>query len=314
MELRYRLVRQVIGRAVDKAMEDMVKNTGRGIRKLIDLGQMFALSDNQKWFFDKAQDIVSNPKNSYNRLTARILDEVDGETLKTIGLNLGYTSLVYGARKLQKQQELWGGLLPWILIFDVPDGLVPDTEKIEKMIREGQNAGVYSYFFRLHDSESASPLSKIAERNEECFFAFRMSSRLITENTAEILGRLHNTAVCVEMPDAGFSEKGCEKAFRLLRKHRCFYGFHTIYQDESRKTLASPGYLGEAASAGCVFGIFRAHEGTLNSSRDEVYRFVMKERSGNGLPVVGIEWERDLEDVSRRIHVPGGCRLIHLTP
>ena len=310
MELRHRLVRQTIDWAVSKSMDAMAGNTGREIRKLIDLGQMFAQSKNQKWFFNCAQKVVCDPKNSYNHLMLRVLDDIDRKTLKTVGLNLGYSSLIYGARKLRKQQKATGEQLPWILVFDLRDFSPADLPQIENLILENRETGIYSYIFCLRELDGISPLCAAAEKFGECLFAFRAPAGRITEQASSSLGTLPNAIVSVEVPGGGFTDEDCVRAFRLLKSHRCFYGFDTVYEENGWEKAACPESICSAISCGCVFGVFRAGEGVPDSCRKAVYDFVSRERDGTGLPLVAFEWDRDIEEISLKIHAPTGCRLI----
>ena len=61
LELQHRLIRQSINIAVSKAMEDMMGNTRRSIRNLLDLGLLFSTSENQKWFFNAAKKVIAYP-------------------------------------------------------------------------------------------------------------------------------------------------------------------------------------------------------------------------------------------------------------
>lgn len=112
LELQHRLIRRTINIAVSKAMEDMKSNTNRSIRNLIDLGLFFSTCENQKWFFNAAKNVIANPKNPYNSLVKRMISDVNNDTIKKVGLNLGYSSLVYGANKLKKSRIIWGFLFP----------------------------------------------------------------------------------------------------------------------------------------------------------------------------------------------------------
>lgn len=314
MELRHRLVRQTINRAVSKAMEDMTENTGRGIRKLIDLGLMFSKSENQKWFFSSAKEIVSNPKNSYNKLITRILSDIDGDTVKTVGLNLGYSSLTYGTRKLRKQQKPQEEPLPWMLIFDVPAPTPAVCTRIENFIREGREMGIYSYVFRLREQKAMPFLCEAAEEFDECFFAFEIPSALTTEQAAQSFGALHNVAVSVEVSAGSFDEETCVQAFRCLKKSRCLFGFHACYREKGCSPAAISGLIRKAIGCGCIFGVFFAAEGVSAPRRKAVYDCVTAERDGTGFPLVAFEWDRDMEEVSRKVRVPGGYRLICFDP
>lgn len=310
MELCHRLVRQTIDRAITKAMEDMAGNTGRGIRKLIDLGLMFSKSENQKWFFNTAREVVSNPKNTYYRLISGILSSVRGETLRTVGLNLGYSSLIYGARKLQKQQRPEDGPLPWLLVLDCSDFSPAVSVWAEALIREGREAGIYSYVFRLNEPEAAASLCAAAVKFRDCFFAFEVPPVLASERTAPLFGALPNAVVSVAFPAEGFADESCVQAFRHLKRNRCLYGFQFGYGEDGVSRENGSRLVLKAVECGCVFGVFFALTGVSASCRKAVYDFVTAERGGAGFPLVAFEWGFDLAEISRRIHVPAGCGRI----
>ena len=139
VDLQHRLVRQAINIAVSKAMDDMRSDAKRSIRNLVDLGLLFSKSENQKQFFGIAQEVISNPKNAYHSLTARAIADVNNDTIKKVGLNLGYSSLIYGANKLRKRQEFFDDLLPWLLIFDISDFSAESSNQMRRFIAEGGN-------------------------------------------------------------------------------------------------------------------------------------------------------------------------------
>jgi hypothetical protein len=307
LELRHRLVRQTIDRAITKAMEDMEGNTGRGIRKLIDLGLMFSTGENQKWFFRTAREVVSNPKNTYNRLISGLLSGVKRETLRTVGLNLGYSSLIYGARKLQRRQRPEDGPLPWLLVFDCSGFSQAVSARVKALIREGREAGIYSYIFRLREPEAVPALCAVAAEFGDCFFAFEVPAGLVSERTSGLFGTLPNAAVSVALSTNGSADKDCARAFRHCKKSRCLTGFHFGYREDGVFPQAGSGLIREAVGFGCVFGMFFALPGVSEARRKEVYGFVTAERSGTGFPLVAFEWDSDLAEISRRIHVPAPC-------
>ncbi len=56
-------------------------------------------------FYTTAQEILADPHNPYPALARRLVTTVDTNTVKMVGLNLGYSSLVYGAAKLKRRQR-----------------------------------------------------------------------------------------------------------------------------------------------------------------------------------------------------------------
>ena len=312
MELQHRLMRQTINIAVSKAMEDMKGNTRRSIRNLIDLGLLFARSENQKWFFNAAKKVIANPRNSYNSLVKRVISDVDNDTIKTVGLNLGYSSLTYGADKLKKRQKYLGFSIPWILIFDITESSSEYYSQLEQLIGEGRELGIYSYIICPHEKEDIPIICEIAKQFAECLFILVMPSDLISEQTAGFLGKIHNTMISVQMARADFDCESDINAFRLLKQNRCLYGFHVSYSEDTMKQVTSPGYIESAINLGNLFGVYIAESVVSGTCRNTVYDFVSNVRGGTGRPLVTMEWYRDIQDISRKILSGDGSMEVNL--
>lgn len=310
MELQHRLMRQTINIAVSKALEDMQTNTRRSIRNLIDLGLLFSRSENQKWFYGTAKKVISNSRNPYNKLAARMIAGVDNQTIKTVGINLGYSSLTYGARKLQKWQAASGCPIPWLVIFDISESTSDYFRQIENYICEGRELGVYSYIFCLREAKDISTLCEIAKRFNECFFVFQTSSDLITNQTTLPLGEIHNAVVSVEAPDADINHESCINAFRTLRQNRCLFGFQLIYNESNLGKVTTPGYIRCSIQLGNLFGVYVAENGVSDACRKAAYTFACKERGETGRPLIALEWSRDLQNINEKILSDGGYLVI----
>ena len=310
MDLQHRLMRRTINIAVSKAMEDMKSNTKRSVRNLIDLGLFFSRCENQKWFFNTAKKVISNPQNPYNELAAKMIAEVDNQTIKTVGINLGYSSLIYGAKKLQKWQTTKSYPIPWLVIFDIPDASPDFFQQIENLINEGCEMGIYSYIFCPHNAIDIISLCEIAKRFDECLFVFKVPSVLITDQAAISLSDIHNAIVSVQVAVEDFNCKSCIGAFRALKQNRCLYGFHLSYNEDNMEKVTTPDYIHSAIGFGNLFGVYVADNGVSNSCKDSVYAFACNERGETGRPLITVEWFRDMQDISEKIQSVGGCMLI----
>jgi len=312
LELHHRLVRQTINIAVSKAMEDMKSNTKRSLRNLIDLGLLFSQSENQKWFFNAAKKIISNPRNPYNILASRIIAEVDNDTVKKVGLNLGYSSLTYGANKLRNRQESMHCPITWLLLFDISEASPEFFHLIGNLIHEGQELGIYSYVFCPHEANDIRAICEIAKQFEECLFIFKVPSDLISEQTAESLGKIHNAMISVQVDGADFGRESDRNAFRLLKQNRCLYGFHVSYNEDNMGNVTAPEYIRSAISLGNMFGVYIAENGVSDACRDTVYAFACRERGENGQPLIAMEWFRDMQYISEKILSGDGYMAVNL--
>ena len=301
MELQHRLIRQTIHIAVSKAMEDMQSNTKRSIRNLIDLGLLFAKSENQKWFYSAAKKVIANPQNPYNSFAARMLANVDNDTVKTVGLNLGYNSLTYGAEKLKKRQDDLGFPVPWFLIFEFCESGPDFFQQMERLIMEGRELGIYSYIACPREKDDMKAICEIAERFEDCLFIIKATSDLITEQTAEMLGKMRNAMISIQMSDKPLCCENNVNAFHLLKENRCLYGFHVSYNESTAERVTAPGYIDAAIGLGNLFGVYIAENGVSPICRNSVYAFACHTRGANGRPLVTMEWDRDIQNISEKI-------------
>lgn len=311
MDMHHRLMRQTIDIAVRKAMVDIQKDAKRSIRNLVDLGLFFSRSENQKWFFSTAKKIVSNPCNPYNRLISRLLAEVEHETVKTVGINLGYSSLTYGSGKLKKMHMETGVPLPWIILFDALEACGDFLRFMEAFIGQGSEMGIYCYILRSFGKEDITALCNIAKHFGECTFILDTEPEEITEQNAGAINAVHNMLVYVRSQRGELEEERCVNAFEILRKSRCFYGFLTGCNDGNISRVTAPEYIQSAILHGNRFGVYVADEDASEACKEELYSFVCSERSEEGQPLVTFDWFSDIRHISSRILSGGGCLAIH---
>lgn len=307
LDIDARLTRQAIGIAVDKALEDVKGNTRRSIRNLIDLGLLFSQTENQKWFFGTAKQVIENPKNPYKALVSRAVRDIHGETIRRVGLNLGYNSLTYGAKRLRKRQETLDVRLPWMLEVGDVSG-AEFSPNLASCLQQGQDLGIYSYVFQVRSHEALAAAVELAVKFEDCFFAFRLSGDMIDDEATELIAQAHNVAVSVDI-DA--PDTRAEGAFRRLRENRCLYGYFLTYQDRDISRVTSPQFVKWGIGVGCLFGAYQAAADATGRARDRTYEFVCKLRGESGQPLIALDWPRDLRETGEKMRI-GGLMAIDL--
>ncbi len=303
LDIEARLARQAVAIAVNKALEDVKADVRRGVRNLVDLGLLFSRSENQKWFFGTARQVVENPKNPYGALVGRLMRDVSPEAIRRVGLNLGYNSLVYGAKKLRVRQEALGVSIPWALSVDYPSG-GGGEERLACCLREGQEMGIYSYALNISGADGLPALADVLEENADCFFALRLPGEAVDARAAAALARVRNAAVVVDLPEDG--------ALRRLRDEGCLYGVRVPYGDADVGRVTSPQFLRWEIGEGCLFGAYQAAQGASQRAREAVGAFVRRARGEHGQPLVALDWPRDILETGRRMGV-GGLMDVNLT-
>lgn len=300
MELHNQLVRRAITIAINRAIENMQNDLERSTRNLIDLGLLFTKSHRLRSFFETAKKILANPDNSYHQLIKRVINTVDVDTVKTVGINLGYNQLNYGTKILRKMQDNFCHTLPWLLAFQSNeyDGIF--YKKIADYIAEGQALGIYSYLFIIDSIEDLPPIIDIVNRNEECVFMLKIPPQLVTEESAQLLAGLKNMVISVKILDEHKECISYLSAFQLLQKYSCLYGFHILFITDNASTVCSREFLQTMLDYGCAFGSYLTNVDD-KPCQQLLESFVISKREGKGLPILVFDWLSDTKYVGEAI-------------
>jgi hypothetical protein len=290
----------------------MKSDAKRSIRNLIDLGLLFTKSETQKRFFNAAQEVISNPKNAYHFWVKRMIADVNNDTIKKTGLNLGYSSLIYGANKLRNRHAPSDDPLPWLLIFDICGSSAALFDRMKHFITEGRELGIYSYIIVSHKKNDICTICEIAKRFDECLFILAVSPDLISEQTAKVIGDTHNMMVSVQVSGPNFNNRDVRAALLLLKQKRCLYGFDIGYDDSNMEQITASEYIRSAISLGNIFGMYIPKDNASNRCKAEVFEFVCRERGSNGQPLIGLEWLQDMRYISKSILSGEGYMTINL--
>ena len=308
LDFHHRLTRKTIDIAVTKILSDMKHNTKRSVRNLVDLGALFSGSENQKTFFAAARKVLSGQNNPYYDFAARVSTHADNTTVKTVGLNLGYSSLIYGADKLRKNQAAIGRPLPWLIVTDATRN---SPQVLTDMISDGRALGIYSHIFRLRGPKELLSLSRISPHFEECFFILDTPASTINTDTATAVSRIHNTVVSIRLAKNNAFSADAQNAFQILNSLHCLFGFSISYDDETEMSVTSDVFLNRAVKRGVLFIVYIPARHASELCRQRVYSFVRKTRGQNGRPILVFEWHEDLNLMSEWLGTAGALHSVN---
>lgn len=136
----------LIEAAVNRGIKEMQEDPKRSVRKLADLGNQFARGRFQKSFFELSQTLLQDDDCPYYTLLSRLTEEIDHETLKRFGVNLGYTSWTYGAQLIRAYEKEHGFEVPWTIFFHYHPQASFTLSHMDSLIREGRSIGIFTYF------------------------------------------------------------------------------------------------------------------------------------------------------------------------
>lgn len=298
--------RTLIELAVGKGLRDMETDPARSVRNLVDLGRHFARGRFQTVFFPLAQTMLKNEDSAYYQLMRNTVSRVDHETLKTFGVNVGYTSWTKGADELRKHQLESGFHIPWTVLFADRgvEGPVLDARQMDALIEQGKDLGIYTYLVLCGRALFLPLLLQLAEGHSGCGFVFFLPPGELSRDDARAI-RLCRNAMFV-IPAGG----ACRQAARQLCVNHCLFGVYAFYEDNTVDRLLSSGGDGCLLHSENSFAFLIAAPGCGETARRKAKRFVREQREGQRDPVFWVDLPSDLMEVDRIIS--GEAELLRL--
>lgn len=285
------VTRGIILSVVEHTLRELEANPERTVRKLVDLGDHFAKGRFQSYFFDMVQTMLTDENSAYYDLVRRTATEIDRETLKTFGVNLGYNSYTVGARTIRAREAVCGYDIPWAIMFHMGYCEAPlAIEEYDRMMREGVETGVRAYIFYVQDETQAlGPLLELMGRFPDCAFLLALPAALVTDEAVSQLCDHRNLMVAVASEDADFPAAAAK-----LRRARRLYACHRRYRNtDDAASVLDGSWARKAADAGCCFAFCHADEACPDEVCDAVQASVEKERKRQSEGVIASNYYTD---------------------
>ncbi|MDF2632274.1 MAG: hypothetical protein K0Q85_870 [Caproiciproducens sp.] len=292
MEYRHKIMRSTVGVVINRAIRDIQDDPKRSIRNLADMGENFSKSAAQKKFFEMTGDILKKPDNHYNELLVNMIQNVNADTIRTVSLNFGYTSLNYGACILRENSKD-GKKIPWVLHFDCSAGQnVFGLPRMDAIISDAVSLGIYTYIFQIDGAAERLPeLMQLCKNHGECSFFAAVSPKIFqrTQQFTETPNLIFSVNVT-----GGEGEDGTDRALQVLHESKCFYGFHAYYTKENAAWLMSSQFTQRMISGGCLFGAYVNADRKEKELEDQMYRYVCTKRGKKGEAPFVFDFGRDI--------------------
>ena len=282
--------------AVESGLSALERDPVRGARNMLDLGQYFSHTHRQKAFFQMAKNVLGRKHSRYINLIKRAMASVDRETLKTVGINLGYFSWSRGARVIRSVEAECGFNVPWSFVIrmeDVGEGSLT-VDEARGFIAQARELGAHTFWITLSTERAdADGIIDMCGQFRDCAFILLTPAELITPSVAERALAQHNVAFCVRSG----AEDALARAAEILRNARLMYGLYMIYDDANCERILSGGAILHADEIGGVFVMFVHAPGSSEDCRARVHEYAMREKTAPDRPVFIIDFFSDLDAV-----------------
>ena len=108
-----------------RAVGDIRRGGFRQLRNYVDMCATLAKKPQQKDFFAYAQKALQRTDSCYYSMIHRLLDSVEEDRICTVGVNMGFGGLIYGASEMKKQADVDGKPFSWITAAHCGDPALP---------------------------------------------------------------------------------------------------------------------------------------------------------------------------------------------
>ena len=276
------------------------------LRNYVDMCATLAKMPQQKDFFAYAQKALQRTDSCYYSLIHRLLDTVDEDRICTVGVNMGFCGLIYGASELKKKADADGQPTSWITAARCGD------ERLAEMIPEAAKHGSYVW---LLDALSTDPAQVVplAKANPQTAFGLLADPAALTEDCVAALAACRNLVVMPLLNTPELTPEAC-RAARRMKAQNMFYALTVLVDDDTVDEVMQDDWL-ESIAQETLFCVCARKNGISDEASHRLRRSIVEGRMETGKPVLLLDWDGDVSYLNQRISehmvfgnaLPQGC-------
>ena len=274
--------RLAASKAFDVVLKNVDKNREKEVCKLIDLMEKYMSDEKLDVNYDRAREMVNNKDGALNKYINRVLDEVDPKVLKTMALNLGFESFLYGTKTIRKMRVKYDCNVPWLILMDPTSAcnlhctgcwaaeygnkLNLTFEEMDNVVKQGKELGVYFYMFTGGEPlVRKADLIRLCEKHNDCAFLSFTNGTLVDQAFCDELKRIGNLYLAISLE--GFSEVNdlrrgngvfgkVMNAMDLLKQNGLVFGTSICYTSKNCETVTSEEFVDLMIEKGCRYAMY----------------------------------------------------------
>lgn len=274
--------RLAASKAFDVVLKNVDKNREKEVCKLIDLMEKYMSDEKMDVNYDRAREMVNNKDGALNKYINRVLDEVDPKVLKTMALNLGFESFLYGTKTIRKMRVKYDCNVPWLILMDPTSAcnlhctgcwaaeygnkLNLTFEEMDNVVKQGKELGVYFYMFTGGEPlVRKADLIRLCEKHNDCAFLSFTNGTLVDQAFCDELKRIGNLYLAISLE--GFSEVNdlrrgngvfgkVMNAMDLLKQNGLVFGTSICYTSKNCEAVTSEEFVDLMIEKGCRYAMY----------------------------------------------------------
>lgn len=274
--------RLAASKAFDVVLKNVDKNREKEVCKLIDLMEKYMSDEKLDVNYDRAREMVNNKDGALNKYINRVLDEVDPKVLKTMALNLGFESFLYGTKTIRKMRVKYDCNVPWLILMDPTSAcnlhctgcwaaeygnkLNLTFEEMDNVVKQGKELGVYFYMFTGGEPlVRKADLIRLCEKHNDCAFLSFTNGTLVDQVFCDELKRIGNLYLAISLE--GFSEVNdlrrgngvfgkVMNTMDLLKQNGLVFGTSICYTSKNCEAVTSEEFVDLMIEKGCRYAMY----------------------------------------------------------
>lgn len=274
--------RLAASKVFDVVLKNVDKNREKEVCKLIDLMEKYMSDEKLDVNYDRAREMVNNKDGALNKYINRVLDEVDPKVLKTMALNLGFESFLYGTKTIRKMRVKYDCNVPWLILMDPTSAcnlhctgcwaaeygnkLNLTFEEMDNVVKQGKELGVYFYMFTGGEPlVRKADLIRLCEKHNDCAFLSFTNGTLVDQAFCDELKRIGNLYLAISLE--GFSEVNdlrrgngvfgkVMNAMDLLKQNGLVFGTSICYTSKNCEAVTSEEFVDLMIEKGCRYAMY----------------------------------------------------------
>ena len=230
--------------------------------------------------------MLKNEHGSYYALIEDVAENFEHESLLCFGLNVGYNSCTFGAKKIRELEKKGSFNIPWSVSLKIsPENFHNLSKKYDTVIKQGEKIGIYTWL--LFEENCFEDVLSLAESHPESAFAFFCDPAKITASFAKKAAVLKNVTIVIK-----FGED-TEAVTEYFRRHKFLYSVYYGYSDDDLDFVESGKYFFETSRLHSPFSVLLAKEGCSEQTKTAVHEYCINARNNQLFPT--IPWEAELD-------------------
>lgn len=275
-----------------RAVGDIRRGGFRQLRNYVDMCATLAKKPQQKDFFAYAQKALQRTDSCYYSMIHRLLDSVEEDRICTVGVNMGFGGLIYGASEMKKQADVDGKPIAWITAARC------DDERLTDMVPKAAKKGSFVW---LLDATANDPVQAVslAKANPQSAFGLLADPAALDDACVNALTACRNLVVMPLLQTPELTAEAC-RAARRLKAQKMFYALTVLVDDDTVDEVTQDDWL-ESIAQETLFCMCARKPGISVESSHKLRRSIVDGRMETGKPVLLLDWDGDVKYLNNRI-------------